>query len=137
MVENLIINPETAYFISVKAREFSAQEAPVEDNPGSNATDDGFRGILASSADDNTYEELKELIESLDVDEQSALVALAWLGRGEFSAEEWDEANATASERHTEQTAVYLLGMPLLSDYLQEALSQLGVSCEEWDKEHL
>ncbi|MDH3700949.1 MAG: DUF3775 domain-containing protein [Alphaproteobacteria bacterium] len=137
MVDNLIINPETVYFISVKAREFSAQEAPVEDNPGSNATDDGFRGVLASSGDDNTYDELKALIESLDVDEQSALVAMAWLGRGEYSVEEWDTANANANESHTEQTADYIMGMPLLSDYLLEALSQLGVSCEEWDKEHL
>lgn len=137
MVESLNINPETAYFISVKAREFSAQEGAVEDDAGSNAADDGFRSVLAESGDDNTVDELTELIRSLDIDEQSALVALSWLGRGDFSAEEWDEANATARERHTEQTAEYLLGMPLLSDYLLEGLSQLGVSCEEWDKEHL
>lgn len=137
MVESLYINPETAYFISVKAREFSAQEEALEDDEGSNAADDGFRGVLADSGEDNTVDELMELIRSLDIDEQSALVALSWVGRGDFSPDEWDDANTIARERHTEQTAEYLLGMPLLSDYLLEGLSQLGVNCEEWDKEHL
>ena len=137
MIDDLNINPETVYFISVKAREFSVQEAAVVDDDASNATDDGFQSILATSDKDNTYDELKELIDSLDIDEQSALVALTWLGRGDFTTDEWDNATSTARERHTAQTAEYLLGMPLLSDYLQEALSQMGISSEAWDKEHL
>ncbi|MGA9084443.1 MAG: DUF3775 domain-containing protein [Pseudolabrys sp.] len=31
------------------------------------------------------------------------------------------------------QTATYLLGMPLLGDFLEEGLSLLGYSCEEFE----
>ena len=54
------------------------------------------------------------------------LVALAWIGRGTFSAEEFDEAVQTARDERVNSTSRYLLGMPLLADYLEEGLEQLG-----------
>ena len=38
---------------------------------------------------------------------------------------------------HNERTADYLLGMPLLGDFLEEGLSMLGYSCEEFEIERL
>lgn len=137
MVDSLNVDLETVCFIIVRSREFEAQEAPVDENPASNASDDGFREILASHGGDQTYDELKALIDALDVDEQAALVALAWLGRGDFTADEWDEACENARDRHSEHTSEYLLGMPLLSELLQNGLGELGLSCEEYEKEHL
>jgi len=52
------------------------------------------------------------------------LVALAWVGRGTYSKEEWREAIATARSEHSRRTAEYLLGMPLLGDYLEDGLAQ-------------
>ena len=54
------------------------------------------------------------------MDEQASLVALAWIGRGSFGPEELDEALATARAERTNRTEDYLLGMPLLPDYLEE-----------------
>ena len=74
---------------------------------------------------------LKEFIRDLNVDEQASLVALAWIGRGSFTPEELDEALATARAERTNRTEDYLLGMPLLPDYLEEGLYRLGYSVED------
>ena len=137
MVESVDINLETVCFIIFKAREFDVQEGVFDEDPGSNASDDGFLEVLASHGNDATFSEIKALIESLDVDEQSALVAITWTGRGDFDASEWSEAFQTARERHNDHTAEYLLGMPLLGDHLQNGLGELGLSCSDYEKEHL
>ena len=102
----------------------------VEPGYGSDATDDDMREILEAYAEDPSFEQAQEFIEGLNVDEQVALVALAWLGRGTFTVEDWDEALAEARDAHNKHTATYLLGIPLLGDYLEEALNELGYSCD-------
>jgi hypothetical protein len=62
---------------------------------------------------------------------------LAWLGRGDGGADDWDELRAEAARAHNKRTASYLLGIPLLADFLEEALSQLGISLEELGMGHL
>ena len=133
----LEIDPAKVCFIIVKAREFDAKVEPVEPDPGSNPSDDGGRGVLEDYADDPVQEELQRLIGALNEDEQANLVALAWLGRGDYTAVEWDQAVKAAHERHTGKTARYLLGIPLLGDYLEEALNQLDYSCAETELAHL
>jgi hypothetical protein len=130
----LTINPEQVCFLIVKARQFDVKEAPTEQD-GSNATDERFRSVLADTPDDAVQTELRDAIRGLNVDEQCDLVALAWLGRGDFPT--WDEAVAMARERHTGRTAEYLMSLPLLGDYLEEGLSVLGYSCEAAERAHL
>lgn len=124
-------------FIIVKAREFDAKVDPVEPDPGSNESDDGEREILEDYADDPTLEELRSAINILDDDEIIDLIALAWVGRGDFGRGEWSEARALAGERHRARSADYLIGMPALGDYLEEGLAELGYSCEDDDAKHL
>ena len=38
-----------------------------------------------------------------------------------------------AARAHNERTAEYLLGEPLLGDFLEEGLSMLGFSCEDYE----
>jgi hypothetical protein len=90
--------------------------------------------VLEDHSDDPVAEELTSFISSLSEDEQIDLVALAWLGRDDNNVEDWAELRAEAARAHrarTTHTADYLLGMPLLSDQLEEALSLLGHSCED------
>ena len=42
-----------------------------------------------------------------------------------------------AERAHNQRTAEYLLGMPLVGDFLEEALSMLGYSCEDYEIERL
>ncbi|MCR4283373.1 MAG: DUF3775 domain-containing protein, partial [Bauldia sp.] len=64
---------------------------------------------------------------------QIDLVAIAWLGRGDYTAADWASVRAEAAGAHNRNTANYLLGMPLLGDYLEEGLTLLGRSCEEYE----
>jgi len=71
------------------------------------------------------------------VDEQCELVALVWVGRGDHTAAEWSEALRLARQEHNDRTSEYLLGTPLLADYLGEGLSQFDLSCGEMEKARL
>ncbi len=133
----LNIAVEKVGFIIIKAREFDVKVDPVEPQPGSNASDDGESSILSDYAGDATEEELRGAISSLDEDEVIDLIAMVWIGRGDFDASELDEARALADERHKRNSADYLLGIPLLGDYLEEGLSALGYSYEDVEKSHL
>ena len=124
-------------YIVVRAREFEAQEDVVEPDYASDAIDDGFRQVLEAYADDPTFDELRTFIDGLNVDDQCRLVALTWVGRGDYAKGEWDEALGLARERHNERTSLYLLGMPLLPDYLEEGLAAFDLSCEDFEMGHL
>ena len=132
-VPALTISPEKVCFIIIKSREFDAKDAETEPDPGSNPSDDKDWEVLEEHPDDPVVEELTSLIDSLSQDEQIDLVALAWLGRDDYSASDWPVVREEAARAHNERTAAYLLGMPPLSDFLEEGLSLLGRSCEEFE----
>jgi hypothetical protein len=121
----LEIEPSKIDQIIQKARMFDAKEELSDPQSGSNATDDDMRDILEDVADDPTYQELLEMIRSLDEDAQIQLVALAWIGRGTFDASEWKDAMKEARASHNNRTAEYLVALPLLGDYLEEGRSAL------------
>ena len=130
----LTISPETVCFIAQKAREFDVKEEGDEDaDDGSNPADDGERAVLEELPDDTVVEELTEFIKALSEDEQIDLVTLTWLGRGDYTSEDWATVRQEAASEHNATTARYLLGIPLLSDYLEEGLSLFGRSCDEFD----
>lgn len=75
---------------------------------------------------------LRGLIDDLNEDEQAALIALTWIGRGDREAGEWDETVALARERNTEgSTADYLVGMEMLGDLLSEGMAAFGIIAED------
>lgn len=80
----LSIPLEKVCFVIMKAREFEAKDVDTETGDGSNPIDDREISVLEDRADDPALEELAELISDLSVDEQTDLVALAWLGREEY-----------------------------------------------------
>ncbi len=128
----LTVSSETVCFLIIKAREFDVKEEVTEPDPGSNPTDDGDVAVLEDHADDPSEEEIRSTIAALSVDEKAELVALAWVGRGDYDIKEWGVARSEA-EAHATNTASYLLGMPLLGDYLEEGLSQTGRGCVDED----
>ena len=127
----LELNPETVCFLIGRAKEFHAKEEVVIPEEPSSPSDDWARQVLANHADDLTYQEFKSTVEDLEPDQQIALVALMWLGRGDYSEEQWDTAYAAAKSRRTRRTAEYLITTPLIADYLEEGLALLGYDCEE------
>lgn len=118
-------------FVVAKSRQLLAEDDSIEGD-GSNPSDDGDAAALTSEVDFPVRRELREFIGGLDDDELDALVALAWIGRGDFDAGDWQAAVEEASGRRERKTADYLLGMPLLPDHLEDALSAFDRSCEEF-----
>lgn len=129
----LTISPEKVCFIIIKAREFDAKDEVTEEDPGSNPSDDKGAEVLEDHPDDPVVEELTSFIESLSEDEQVDLVALTWLGREDYTVSDWPSVREEAAKVHNDRTAAYLLGIPLLGDFLEEGLSMLGYSCEEYE----
>jgi uncharacterized protein DUF3775 len=131
VASTLGISSEKVCYIIAKARQFEAKDVVADPDSGSNPTDDGVVSVLEDQPDDPVYDELMAFIAGLDEDEQIDLIALTWLGRGDASAEEWDDLRSEAARVRNERTAAYLLGLPLLPEHLQEGLSQFGRSCED------
>jgi Protein of unknown function (DUF3775) len=133
----LTVSSESVCFIIVKAREFDAQDVVTDPDSGSNATDDKMASVLEAHSDDLTQKELVAFINALSDEEQADLVALLWLGRGDGTLEDWADLRDEAQRQHNKHTTAYLLGEPLLSDHLEEGLSQFGFSCEDFEIDRL
>jgi uncharacterized protein DUF3775 len=131
--EALTISPEKVCFVIIKAREFDAKDGVTEVDPGSNPSDDREVAVLVNHEDDPVAEELTSFINSVSEDEQIDLIALAWLGRDDYSVGDWPTVREEAARAHNQRTAAYLLGTPLIGDYLEEGLSMLGYSCDEFE----
>ena len=130
----LAISPEKVAFIIEKAREFDVKEAESDPDSGSNATDDDVIDVLEDDGNDAVRRELASFIRALNEDEQIDLVALTWLGRGDGTIEDWDELRSRAVDGRSEyanahrETMHYLLGEPMLGDFLAEGLDKFGIS---------
>lgn len=128
----LDVNPYSVCRLIQLAREFHAQEEVVIPNApsDSNASDDWHVQMLASHAGDATLEEFRSVVLDLDPDQQQQVVALLWLGRGDYSLDEWNQAVSDAADVWNDSTAEYLIAHPMLSDYLTEGLELHDYSCD-------
>jgi Protein of unknown function (DUF3775) len=133
--DQLTLSPETAFFIIVKAREFDEQVAPSDPDSGSNPSDDREVDVLEEDPDDTVEQELDAALGGLNVDEQLDLMALTWLGRGDFAS--FAEARKEAQDMRDKHITTYLKGTPKLGDFLEEGLAQLGISLEDFEKNRL
>jgi hypothetical protein len=131
------INLDKICFIILKVREFEVKVDPVDIDSGSNPIDDLDLDILEARQEDNVYDELSSFIDNLNEDEALDLIALMWVGRGTFDAEDFQEARSVAAKGATHTPAEYLLGTPLLSEHLQNGLDAFNLTCDEAETIHL
>jgi hypothetical protein len=129
----LSISSEKVCYLIVKAREFDVQDVNSDPDSGSNGADDRMVDVLEDHADNPVQQEIQAFIGSMDDDEKADLIALMQLGRGDGTFEDWEAMRALGLREHGGRVAAYLLGQPLVSDYLEEGLSQFGFSCEEFE----
>ncbi len=133
---DLTLGPDAVFPIVMKAREFDAKVEETDPESSSSPSDDNNVDVLEAGPDDATYDELVSAISDLNDDEQLDLIALIWLGRGDFSIEEWAEAREAARDVGRARTPRYVAEIPLVSDYLEDALSQFGHSIEAYLDAH-
>jgi hypothetical protein len=132
-VPELSISSEKVCFLIVKAREFDVQDVDTEQEDGANATDDSMIDVLEESPDNPVEEEIRVFVAEMDEDEKADLIGLLRLGRGDGAMDEWESMRAEGMREHNGNVAAYLLGEPMLGDYLEEGLSQFGMSCTEFE----
>ncbi len=96
---------------------------------------DSEAALLQDSGDDMTEENLVAFIDELNEDEQAALIALAWTGRGDYGPDEWEEALRLAVERNIGRDAgTYLVRMEMVGDLLAEGVAAFGLSIEDVER---
>jgi hypothetical protein len=127
---NLSISPEKVFFIVTKSRQSDSNAI------GPDASSDSSDDVAEDRSKSTDRSELSRFVRDLNVDEQIDLVALMWLGRGDGDLDNWRDLRSEAERAHNNRTASYLIGTPMLADYLEEALSQFGKSFEDFE-EHL
>ena len=132
----LEIAPEKVAHVIIKAREYDAKVAAVNPDDGSGSDGEPI-DVLEEMPGDLARPELVSFINALNEDEQAHLVALAWVGRGTFEPDEFNEAVDTARQERVNSTAQYLLGIPLLSNYLEDGLEKLGYPVEDIESDLL
>ena len=117
----------------VEARRLDVKEGDTDPDSGSNPIDDGQTDVLTDEAVDEggidgAEAEFRGLIEALNEDEAADLLALLYVGRGDYDIDEWDTARQLAGERNASSGNLgdYLLGIPDLGDLFDEGLDALG-----------
>jgi hypothetical protein len=131
-VPNLSISPEKVFFIVSKARQ--SDEKATESDLATDFSDDDMTYGIDDHSKSTDRSELSGFIRGLNVDEQIDLVTLMWLGRGDGDLDNWRDLRNEATRAHNNRTASYLIGTPMLADYLEEALSQFGKSFEDFEQ---
>jgi hypothetical protein len=124
----LAISTDKVAFLIEKAREFDVKEGATDLDSGSNGADDNMVDVLEDDGTDPVAQEIRGFIAAMTEEEKIDLVALMRLGRGDGSIEEWDDLRREAADGSNGRTASYLLGEPLLSDYLAEGLDEFGLT---------
>ncbi len=115
-------------FIIEKAREFDAMVEDDDPDTGSNPSDDRVVSILETTPDNPTEDELTAALSNLNDDQLTELLAILWVGRGDYDRASWRDALRQAREAKNKRIVSYLVGTPMLGDLIEEGLAELGVS---------
>jgi hypothetical protein len=111
--------------------------APEWLNGGSNPTDDGMTRVLEDYKDDPTLAELHSYLRAMNEDELEDLIALTLLGRGDYTIDEWEDLMIDARALREDNAVRYLTGIPLLGDYLEDGLSEFGLTCTDFEADRM
>ena len=126
----LNINTDTVCRLIQLAREFHAQEQVVIPETRGNPSGDWAAQTLASHIDDMSFQEFRSIVNDMEPEQQVQIVALMWIGRGDFETDEWDEVIEQAKDDWTPETAEYLIVHPMICEHLEDGLDMFGYGCD-------
>jgi hypothetical protein len=126
----LRINPDKVCEFIEAGRELAGR---VPSTAGDRTTtgDDSPLTFMVQREDDPTRQLMAEFVGGLNIEEQEDLLALLYLGRGDFDLDSWDEAVAEARTRIDARDADFMIGDPGLPEYLGAALDAFGKTCPD------
>lgn len=133
----LVTPLSTHCYIIALARSFDSEmdEAAVmmEDGDGPQDLESALNASgRSAAAEESPYQDLRAALSLLNEDQMQEVSALLWVGRGDYDRISWREALQAARDLGEERDmAAYIVGTPLLGDYLEEGLTALGHDCSE------
>jgi Protein of unknown function (DUF3775) len=127
----LLINKSIVCNIIKKATTIDIAQDILPEEDNSNLSDVEWKQAMAEYQDDESYSELKNLIDDLEPDQQQDIIALMYVGRGDFEKSEWKAALKQARTIPAGNCADYLISKKMMPDYLSEGLARFDFSCSE------
>lgn len=106
----------------LRARAYDSKEQIDDFVPDPDSAETDAVETLQTGEHDPIRDEMQNWLETLDEEAQAELVALYWIGRGDYEGRDFPRAVQDARSRRTTPTSDYLLGAPLLGDYLELGL---------------
>jgi hypothetical protein len=123
----LALPSNTLAFIIEKAREFDVQVEVDDPASGSNPADDRQLAVLEDTVDNPAEAELAAALQALNEDQLAELLALLWVGRGDYDRASWPDAVRAARSARNKRIVRYLSGTPMLGDLIAEGLAEIGI----------
>ena len=111
------------------ARELAGKVMPTTGDRTTTGDNSKLVTIEDYPGQDSRRQQAAEFIAGLNVDEQTDLLALIWLGRGDYDIADWDAAVAEAEARIVARDPDFMLGDPALPDELGAGLEAFGRAC--------
>jgi hypothetical protein len=128
----LRINPDKVCGFVETARELAGLEPSTAGDRTSSGDDSPLNNMIEPpDRMDPRRVEAVEFVAGLNAEEQTDLLALILLGRGDYGIEEWDDALVAARDAIDGKSADFMIGDPALPAYLLEGLEAFGKSCPE------
>lgn len=118
-------------YIVAKTREIQSKEEVVIPDTPTGPSEDWALQVLADHSGDYGVAELTECVGEMNQRQRAELIALMWVGRGDYGVEDWEQAVDDAIGDHSVRALAYLLAHPMVSDDLEEGLIAHGYSCED------
>src|SRR5690349_19482080 len=128
MPELRINSDKVCEFIEA-ARELAGRVTSTAGDQTSTGDDSPLVLGMVQRSDDPTRLMMVEFVAGLNVEEQTDLLALVYMGRGD--AGDWDEALDMARDRIDAKDADFMIGDPSLPEYLGDGLDLFGKSCPD------
>lgn len=127
MSVELSVAPDYLAHLIVMVRGIQGREAIVDEESGSNPTDDDAADALQETPGDLSRREVAAELRGLGPQTQAELVALMWTGRGDAEPDEWEQTVELAAASREMPTELYLMGTPLLAEYWADGMEKLGI----------
>jgi hypothetical protein len=122
---------EVLCYIVATTRQIQAKEDVVIPDSPDGPSEDWALQVLAHHSGDYTVAELVGCVGEMSQRQRAELVALMWIGRGDYGVEDWEQAVDDAIGDYSVGAAAYLLAHPMVSDHLEEGIIAHGYSCED------
>ena len=126
----LRISSEKVCALIEVARELAGKVTPTTGDHTTTGDDSSLVTIEDYPGEDERRREAVEFIAGLNVEEQTDLLALIMLGRGDYDLGEWDDAVSEAETMIADHSPDYMIGDSALPEYLGDGLEAFGISCD-------